>query len=249
MRSALKTIARKLGVEITSTSRLNQLLELQNDVPALMDQVLKLNGSSRESPAQLKQDIFVLMQTGFKRGGYFVEFGAADGIHLSNTWLLEKEYGWSGILAEPARCWHKNLHQNRRSSIETSCVYSSTGAQIEFNMAEQAELSTIVTFGSDDHHANSRKGGTIYSVPTISLSDLLKKHNAPKEIDYLSIDTEGSELAILQEFPFKEWSIKIITVEHNYQINRERIKSLLEQNGYRRHFEGISKWDDWYILD
>lgn len=248
MKSVIRKFIRKIGLELLSSSKFNQLTNLESDVSILLDDVLRLHSSSRTSRAQLKQDIFVLMQTGFKRGGYFVEFGAADGVHLSNTWLLEKEYGWTGILAEPGRVWHENLFRNRSAKIDTDCVYSSTGCVVEFNMANQAELSTIVSFGADDHHAETRKEGVIYSVRTISLNDLLKKHGAPKEIDYLSIDTEGSELSILEAFPFDQWRINIITIEHNYLRSRDEIKALLERNGYRRHFEGISRWDDWYVL-
>ena len=39
------------------------------------------------------------------RGGFFVEFGATNGIDLSNSYLLQSKYYWTGILAEPARCW------------------------------------------------------------------------------------------------------------------------------------------------
>jgi hypothetical protein len=52
-----------------------------------------------KSKAQLRQDLFVLSETHYKRNGYFVEFGAANGIDLSNTYLLETEFSWSGILA------------------------------------------------------------------------------------------------------------------------------------------------------
>jgi hypothetical protein len=48
------------------------------------------------SNAQLFQDLLVLFLLSEKRGGYFVEFGATNGISLSNTKLLEQDYGWRG---------------------------------------------------------------------------------------------------------------------------------------------------------
>ena len=75
-----------------------------------------------ESPAQLFQDLFVLFSLSQKREGFFVEFGATDGVELSNTLLLERSYGWNGILAEPAKCWHKDLRTNRNCVIDTRCV-------------------------------------------------------------------------------------------------------------------------------
>jgi FkbM family methyltransferase len=249
MKSLVRNLASKIGLRIMRTTRSEQLEKLELQAPILLDQLLRLNGCSRQSKAQLRQDIFVLMETSFKREGYFVEFGAADGVHLSNTWLLEKEYNWTGILAEPARVWHDDLRANRSAKIDTDCVFASTGGQIEFNMTALPELSTIAQFSSTDGHANSRKNGDIYTVPTISLDDLLKRHGAPYNIDYLSIDTEGSELSIIEHFPFDNWEIRIITVEHNYTAARDRIAEIMHLNGYKRKFEGLSKWDDWYVLD
>ena len=249
MKSLIRSLAEKVGYRVMSAARGQQLDKLELQAPILLDELLRLNGSSRRSKAQLRQNIFVLMETGFKREGYFVEFGATDGVHLSNTWLLEKEYDWTGILAEPARVWHEDLRANRSSNIDTDCVYASTGDQIEFNMTHLPELSTIANFSSTDGHASSRKAGAIYKVPTISLEDLLKRHGAPREIDYLSIDTEGSEFSILERFPFDQWMVQIITVEHNYSPTRDKIADLMHRNGYRRKFEGLSRWDDWYVRD
>ncbi len=76
-----------------------------------------------QTPSQLKQDLFVLSATDFKTGGYFVEFGATDGVTLSNSLMLERCYGWRGILAEPAKCWQAALRQNRTVAIDDRCVW------------------------------------------------------------------------------------------------------------------------------
>lgn len=199
------------------------------------------------SKAQLNQDLFVLLNLNLKKNGYFVEFGATDGFNLSNTYLLEKHFGWSGILAEPGRSWHNALIANRDCSIEKRCVYKSTGDKIIFLDASRHELSTIIEFANNDYHSALRKQSDTYEVETISLSDMLAKYDAPKVIDYLSIDTEGSELEILSAFDFNEYDIRVITVEHNYTANREKIYDLLISAGFKRVYEDYSQFDDWYV--
>jgi FkbM family methyltransferase len=202
-----------------------------------------------KSESQVQQDLFVLHELDFKQGGYFVEFGAANGIDLSNTYLLEKELGWTGILAEPAKVWAEDLANNRDCHIDFDCVWSKTGEVLEFNEAIAAELSTVSQFSDGDEHAAARANGNTYNVNTISLVDLLKKYDAPKEIDYLSIDTEGSEFEILNAFDFDTYKIKIITCEHNYTPMRGQILQLLKSKGYVRKYTELSRFDDWYVLN
>ena len=196
--------------------------------------------------SQLHQDLFVLAETRFKRGGFFVEFGAAGGRHLSNTYLLERSYGWTGILAEPAKGWLDLLRANRSCVIDPDCVWSVSGETIEFT--EAGELSTITAFIHSDSHGEARTiSRNSYKVKTVSLTDLLRRHNAPKTIDYLSIDTEGSEFEILSAFDFSEYDVRIITCEHNYTTRREDIHELLAVRGYVRKLTSVSEFDDWYV--
>ncbi len=199
------------------------------------------------SKSQLFQDLLVLHALSGKRNGYFVEFGATDGVCLSNTYLLEKEYGWNGILAEPAKAWHKNLMQNRSAHICFDCVWSKSGESLAFQETEWKEISTIASFANGDAHAQARQRGSSYMVQTISLNDLLDRFKAPTQIDYLSIDTEGSEFDILSSLDFHRWRFQVVTVEHNFTAARDRLSFLLESNGYRRIFSELSSFDDWYL--
>ena len=72
-------------------------------------------------------------------------------------------------------------------------------------------------------------------------------HNAPKIIDYMSVDTEGSELDILFDFPFDVYKFNFISIEHNYGSNRQKLRNLLRKNGYKIFLDNLSKWDDWFV--
>ena len=176
-----------------------------------------------------------------------MEFGATDGFNLSNSFLLEDTFQWKGILAEPGKKWHASLHANRRAIIEMRCIWRTSGEVLEFNETENGELSTLEMFSSGDLHADSRVSGKRYLVETISLLDLLDRNNAPEYIDYLSVDTEGSEFEVLNGFNFDKYQFGFISCEHNYTESRERIHDLLVSKGYRRVLEDFSHFDDWYI--
>ena len=201
------------------------------------------------SQSQLRQDLFVVTVLRALRGGYFVEFGATNGVRLSNTYLLETNYDWRGIVAEPALMWRNDLEANRDCVIDFRCVWSASGEILEFNEVQEGELSTVDCFSGNDRHAVLRKFGKKYPVETVSLVDLLRQHNAPRNIDYLSIDTEGSEFEILRGFDFDEYCFRVITVEHNFGEQRDNIYSLLTRNGYVRVYEELSLFDDWYLLN
>ena len=199
-----------------------------------------------ESKSQLNQDFFALHRSGWKRDGYFVEFGATDGLTLNNSWLLEKAFGWSGILAEPARMWRDVLQNSGRTArLEFDCVWSKTGETLRFSEASWGELSTLEQFQGSDGNQRRRTG--TYPVQTASLNDLLVRHDAPREMDFLSIDTEGSEYDILKAFDFERYRFGCIACEHNFTPKRELIHDLLSANGYRRVFTEFSQFDDWYV--
>lgn len=205
---------------------------------------------SDKSKSQIFQDLFVLNEHNFLNKGYFIEIGAADGKYLSNTYMLEKEFNWSGLIVEPAKMWAQEIVKNRKCDISFDCVYSESGISIEFNETEKPEFSKINFHNNDspDYHEDLRiKNNKIYNLETISINDLFEKYKVPKSINYLSIDTEGSEFEILNSLDFNSYDISIITVEHNFTPNREKINSLLTRKGFKQVSSEFSKFDDWYV--
>lgn len=195
------------------------------------------------------QDIFALWANRMRREGWFVEFGALGGINVSNSYLLER-LGWSGVVAEPHPGFRDQLTQNRRCHISTDCVWTTTGETVTFQAVKgRPALSTIAGLDYDD--VQSRRGArdncVLHEVPTISLLDLLRSCDAPPEIDFLSIDTEGSELPILTAFDFSAYRFGAIVVEHGYSSQRDPIHVLLAGHGYVRVWTEVSDHDDWYV--
>ena len=199
------------------------------------------------SNSQFGQEILALTINNWKRNGFFVEFGALDGKTHSNTYMLEKEFGWNGIVAECGMRWEQELLRNRKCKIERSAVWKETGKELIFIDCESPGLSTLEEYRESDGHALLREKGKSYKVKTISLIDLLRKHESPKRIDYMSIDTEGSEWDILRDFPFKNYEIGVLTIEHNFNLNREKIQKLLFANGFKQIYYDLSEIEDWFI--
>ncbi|MBJ7579520.1 FkbM family methyltransferase [Devosia sp. MC532] len=196
------------------------------------------------SHGQLLQDVVCALLHKNKRGGYFVEIGVGDGTTYSNTRLLEKELGWHGILAEPALMFHDSIIKDRTAILDRRAVSSETGTILTFEQDDATgELSGIAG-------QRTRRGKQIvssYQVGTIRLDDLLDAYEAPDEIDYISIDTEGSELAVLSGLNLIRRKVSFFTIEHNYDRHRmKKYDELMGNAGYRKIAPHLSSFDYWY---
>jgi len=198
------------------------------------------------SRSQLGQDLWVLEKLNWKQAGFFVEFGATNGVLLSNTWLLEKYFHWEGICAEPNPKFFEQLLRNRTCHLSSACVHRVSGEKMQFVLADA--YGGLMDHARADQHFATRaayeENGDVMEVETTSLMDLLDQCDAPRTIDYLSIDTEGSEFTILDGIDWARYQFRCITVEHNFAPQRQQISKLLHANGYQQH---EAQWDDWYF--
>jgi FkbM family methyltransferase len=249
---------------------LQNIIKNQKSIPKFFDLNSLISSSDKElinfytfifnnkniSHSQLFQDLFVIYLLGMKREGKYLEFGATNGIELSNSLLLEKEFGWSGVLAEPSPQWKAQLKENRpKSQLLDECIYSETGKSINFFVSNFGIFSTIEEFRDSDIESmpgNTKvrnEDGYSVKVPTISLNDVFIKYFNGERIDYMSVDTEGSEFLILSNFNFDKYGPKVVTVEHNFTSLEKKLDALFKENKYRRMFAKHTQFDAWYVRE
>ena len=191
-----------------------------------------------EFPSQLGQDRWVLDKKP-DGGGFFLELGCYHPKDLSNTFALEQR-GWRGVSIDPFPSGDWSIRPNTRL---VPAAVTSHGRPIRFVKGNE--------LGGDEEHlgVHSDKVSKCERVviPSISTRDLIDEYEIPKKIDYLSIDVEGSEYDILRSFPFDLVSVDLITVEHNFEVNkRQKIRAFLESRGFEKVTDIDTKWDDWF---
>ena len=174
--------------------------------------------------------------------GFFVELGANDGISQSNSLYFEKKRNWRGVLIEPSP--HNFLLCKEQRSAENNifcnaCVsFDYKDKYVDIKYADLMSISENLELDLEDKDAHIQTGKKFLSVTedvfsfgavAETLTSILKKSHAPKEIDFLSLDVEGAELEVLKGVDFDEFSFKFMLIEVRDII---RIEKFLKKYGY-----------------
>lgn len=189
--------------------------------------------------SQIGQDKF-LNESIFKnkKNGVFVDIGAHDGISYSNSFYFEKELNWQGICVEPNPFVYELLAVNRKCETVNACIYDKNGfvnfllvngpSEMLSGIYEEYDLRHLKRI---DHEVKELGGSLeIKKIQSYTLNSLLAKHKLTN-IDFLSIDTEGSEWTILKDLDFDRFLIKIICLENNYED--KKLHNLLINKGFK----------------
>ena len=233
-----------------------QKVLIENDNLELLENFIKSFDDKKNIKSQLYQDVFASFIIGEKFDKTFLEFGATDGLNLSNSYLLENSFNWKGALSEPSPQWHDSLIKNRKKSkIIFKCIWKESGRKMDFFMSDHGELSTLKDFVDSDRISVPKntelrkKSGKTISVETISLNDVIKEYFSNICPSYISIDTEGSEYEILKSLDLDNFRPRLFTIEHNFTQNELKIDKHLIANGYKRIFRKLTAFDAWYIAN
>ena len=170
-----------------------------------------------------------------RRGGIFVDVGAYDGVTFSNSLFFERFMGWSGLCVEPLPAAFAKLTEARTAHCEQVCVSDFEGEAefVECDAGEAGQMLSGLAASFDARHLDLLRVVATRTAPlkvaVTRLATLLDKY-ALIDIDYCSIDTEGSELAILSDLDLGRYRIDLLTVENNY--DDPRMVELMNAKGY-----------------
>lgn len=193
--------------------------------------------------SQYKQDEILYNEVFGKNKGYFCEVGAHNGVKFSNTLFYEKHLNWNGICIEPLPDAFKSLKNNRKCIVKEGAAYNRTGTIkfIQCNGGIEMLSGIKETYG--DQHSNrlekekqsSHQTSKEIDVSCFMLKNLFNEHKVDT-VDYLSIDTEGSEYEVLLGIDFDKVKVNVVEIEVNYPDNEKHrsIISLLNSKGFQK---------------
>jgi len=189
----------------------------------------------------------------FPSPGVFLEIGAWDGEHFSQTAHLERDKGWIGVCVDPfpvnfkgRTCWLCERAISRdgqpRAFIRVS-IDRRYGGNVSYLSGFKQAVQQSIHWPVIEQFCNYEE----IQVETITFAQLAGEYKLPSYIDFLSVDVEGSEVEIFETIDFNAHRFGLIMFEHNFDEQlRNRVDKILTANGYVLHEE--LEFDDLYTF-
>lgn len=196
---------------------------VEEDLPKLLEQ--------RYGPDRLSMGIeewFIRDFLGDVRGGVFVDVGAWDAIKGSNTYRLERDFGWSGLAVDAIEEFAPSYKILRpKSHFVTAFVGDQNGGTATLHVPETI---TAVASGTESFVHNFTGKSTPRQVPRRTLDSLLDQAGIGR-FDFLSMDIELSEPAALRGFDIERFRPRLVCIEAHGET-RQAILDYFAARGY-----------------
>ena len=215
-----------------------------------------------DSPWDLDEKLLSFFTEKEMRGGFYIEAGAVNGVWQSNTLLLEKNLGWTGLLVEPDH----NLYQECLVSRSGNFVYNAALVDSEYKLPlvmgaftpqtkrhvlsaralyYNLALQGVIDYKNPDF--NIKPGAEIRSEPAATLAFILDHFNIKRQVDLMSLDVEGLEIEALDGLDLNTTRPTYIIIETTTdESKREKIYNYLVKFNYR-FIEQMTPNDAFYI--
>jgi FkbM family methyltransferase len=184
-----------------------------------------------------------LLFTLFRRhtDGFYVDVGAFDGVHISNSYLFER-LGWRGICVEAHPEYFSWLERNRPGAtcVQAACVGPGQPSKVRFQAEKLGLLSGLQADETSKIERRYAARGLTFQgfetidVPALTLNQIMDRHTGERRIiEIVSVDTEGNELDILRGFDFSKWTVTAFVIEANSDEAGRELISFMRSRGYK----------------
>jgi hypothetical protein len=269
IKSLIKVLVANLGYYVVKKSTLD---EMKTDVVSTVKNVINstadkdliqnffgflVSDSISDAPlskSQLGQDFFALATSNGGVNKFFIEIGGGDPIISSNSYLLQKGYGWKGIIVEPNPKFIDLILSERCQDGDVE-LYPFAIAEKEgtSDFLPIGLIGTLPEYIDGDFHGKQRKKllsrEKLIIIEKKSPRTFVETVINGRKIDFLTVDTEGSEWEIIKNWPFELCKPHAICVEVNNRTWKPELTSFLISHGYSQKMDKISKFDSWFILN
>jgi FkbM family methyltransferase len=162
--------------------------------------------------SQCGEDLILESLLPNKKNGFYVDVGANHPIKFNNTFLFYKK-GWTGINIEPnhSRIWLFKLF--RRRDINLNIGVGKEKSEMNFYVFKESTLSTFDKNASEEYQKMGHILEKELVIPISPLKEILENNIQGKEIDILSIDTEGFDMEVLESNDWNRFRPHFVIIE------------------------------------
>ena len=212
---------------------------------AFAETLRKWRQITKHSYSQSGEDLLLDQLTGGKKQGFYVDVGAYDPHRFSNTKRFYK-LGWHGINIEPnPKRYEKFIHERTRDiniNLGIADTASSGSKRIAFYEFFPDTLSTFSASMAQQYQRSGHPLVSTMDVPVDTLAHVLEMHASTVPIDFLSTDTEGFDLIVLQSNDWNRFRPRVICVEATDHPLGKKIEPpkedvFLKSVGYTKYYD------------
>lgn len=197
------------------------------------------------SYAQQAEDVRLARVFPGRTDGFYIDVGAAHPVHDSVTKHFY-DAGWTGIDIEPSAAAAELMRQDRPRNLVLELACSDADGEATLYDSDVMGWATLDEDMADHVRSVRAAGARARRVPVRTLASICAEH-VTRQIDFLKVDVEGHEAAVLRGADFARWRPAVVVVEatkpHTTEPTHDEWEGVLTDAGYvYAAFDGINRF-------
>jgi FkbM family methyltransferase len=162
--------------------------------------------------------------------GFYVEVGAFHPVSISNTYLFYRK-GWRGIVVDPVPEVIQHFRRRRPDDVLVECAVSNEEGEQRFDIMPAGETNHLNSATASEPAKEPLRNIRVHCR---KLASILDEHlPVGKVIDFLSVDTEGHDLKVLQSNDWQRYCPRLVAVEDFLPEETSPVCQFLSRHGYK----------------